>query len=68
MTKSGLKFFNCSKQKEHDYVANLYPSHQHKKIKSQLEFLCKHKLIYYSTYEEIYNLIENTIGLKRTGF
>lgn len=65
MSKSDHEYFNCSEQHEHDYVARLYKIEDRPKVRDFLKESCKNKLINNSTHGEVYQLIEDKLGLKR---
>jgi len=54
------KYFNCSQQHEHDYVANLYPNPG--KVKEFLKRKCQSGKISNSTHLEVYRLIQSELG------
>lgn len=62
---SDHKFFNCSEQHEHDYVARQYPKEERDNVRNFLKQCCKDEQIFYSTHEEVYKLIEKELGLTR---
>ncbi|MDP3556265.1 MAG: hypothetical protein Q8T03_02760 [Bacteroidota bacterium] len=54
------KYFNCNQTSEINYVSELYTDS--KSINQLLKQSCLRNTIKYSTYEEIYILIKNTLG------
>ena len=58
------KFFNCSQQHEHDYVASLYPENEDR-VKEFLKKCCDDETFSYSTHDAVYNEIEKKLGLKK---
>lgn len=62
---SDHKFFNCSEKHEHDYVVSLYPIKERDRVRDFLEECCENGKIFYSTHEEVYELIEKELGLVR---
>ncbi|HLG39011.1 MAG TPA: hypothetical protein VI461_05045 [Chitinophagaceae bacterium] len=53
------KYFNCSEQHELDYVSGLYV--QKYIVRDFLAEQCKNKHIGYSTYRQVYRLIESIL-------
>ncbi len=55
------KYFNCSQQHEHNYVAGLYPGHV-SDVKAFLIKACDKNWIHHSTHMEVYQLIKTHLG------
>ncbi|CAN5915484.1 hypothetical protein BH11BAC7_BH11BAC7_26250 [soil metagenome] len=57
------KLFNCGQQFEHDYVASLYDTHEHRqKVRAFLTGACQNNTIYHSTHHKVYLLIQQNLG------
>lgn len=63
MSNTNWKYFNCSKQSEHDYIINLYPKENREKVKNTLELWCEARIIDDFTYEQVYDLINFVLNL-----
>lgn len=60
---SDHKYFNCSEEHEFKYVSELYEDSE--KVYLFLKESCKNDKIKYSTHEEVYQLIQDNLGLKK---
>ena len=56
------KYFNCSQDSEHDYVAGLYSADRRPGVRSFLKSSCANNTINYSTHLKVYELIRDNLG------
>jgi hypothetical protein len=57
------KFFNCSQDSEHDYVAGCYAEKDRPRVREFLKKGCADGTIKGMTHAELYDLIEAKLGL-----
>lgn len=60
---SDHKYFNCSEQHEHDYVARQYAASHRPRVRQFLKDKCDDGTIRYNTHNEVYQLIKKELGL-----
>ena len=65
MGKSDWELFNCSEQHEHDYVVSLYKAADRATVRQFLKDKCDDGTIKNFTHQQVYDLIEKKLGLKR---
>lgn len=63
--KSDHKYFNCSEEYEHTYVANQYKDKATQTVKDFLKEKCKSGVINNSTHDEVYKLLEKNNFIKK---
>lgn len=62
---SDSKYFNCSQESEHNYVAGLYSVSVRPAVRKFLSESCEDGSIKYSTHAEVYALIKEKLGYER---
>ncbi len=57
------KFFNCSQDSEHDYVAGCYPEKDRPRVREFLKKECADGTIRNMTHAALYELIASKLGV-----
>lgn len=65
MLKTDWKYFNCSKQSEHDYIISLYPKENRDKVRDSLKLWCEARLIDDYTHEQVCDLINFVLNFNK---
>jgi len=55
--------YNCSQDYEEDYIVEIYDTDNQDDVRNLLQEACKDGRIYYSKHMEVYELIQEELGL-----
>lgn len=65
MLKYKSEYFNCSNQKEHDYIINHYHDQYKTILAFHLKKWCKEEIISNYKYEQVYDLIKHLLDIDK---